>query len=75
MAGLIVKSVVKKFNSALGKRTSAEALEYLDKVVDEICRRSCANAESDHVGTVKARHIQTCIATLVAPSFGRNSKK
>ena len=75
MAGLVVKSAVKKFNSVLGRRTSAEALEYLDKVVEEICRRSCDNADVDKVGTVKARHVKKCISTLIMPIFERDSKK
>lgn len=67
MTALVVKSAVKKFNSALGKRTSAEALDYLSKVVEEICRCSCVSAVDDRVGTVKARHIQASISVLTAP--------
>lgn len=74
MAGLVVKNAVKEFNRQNGMRTSAAALDYLSKVVEAICRDSCALAANDHIGTVKPRHVQACISALIAPRMGSDSE-
>lgn len=55
MVDLVVKSKVKEYFKKKNKRTSAEALEALNKAVVELCDKAAKRAEG--VGTIKDRHI------------------
>ena len=53
---LVVKSAVKQYVKKKGKRTSAEALNALEKEVKSILDKAVVRA-GKKVGTIKARHI------------------
>jgi len=53
MAELVVKSKVKEFVQGLGLRTSAEAVDALNKVVEEKLKKAAERCKGNKRSTIK----------------------